>query len=498
MPLHTLRELDRTDGTVQLRQTWTATAAASSELVLVPRPSPTDPNDPLRWPLWKKHVAFGSVCAFTFLTNYAIGGLAPAFYPLSIEFGKTMSETSALLLWPILVLGVFNFFWVPVANYIGKRPVFVGASALLCASYLWGACAGSFRSLLWSNIVAAFAGSTTEALGASIVNDLYFLHERGAKMGLYMNAISGGNTIGPLLCGFIVTGLSWRWHKWIAVVLTGLNFVSVLLFVPETRYHRDADQNVGLLEAAAAEAAAAQSSPDEKTDKTTPTVEAEHPHRRPTTLAQQDRNTITSPAPSSAASLAEAAAVPKKTWLQEMSVWSGITPGTSLARTFLRPLPMFAYPCVVYAFLGYAVSLVVTVSVNILNSFVLQAPPYSWSPSVNGLINIPGFLGNLLGGYAGGWLVDVFCDWRLRRHGGIFEPETRLYLLVLPMLITGAGCVLFGYGVQLTLHWASLFVGYGMVSFALTAVPTITMAYVSDCLLPVNADALMLVNGTSC
>lgn len=40
------------------------------------------------------------------------------------------------------------------------------------------------------------------------------------------------------------------------------------------------------------------------------------------------------------------------------------------------------------------------------------------------------------------------------------------------------------------------FFGYGMVSVALTAVPTITMAYVSDCLLPVNADALMLVNGT--
>jgi hypothetical protein len=34
-----------------------------------------------------------------------------------------------------------------------------------------------------------------------------------------------------------------------------------------------------------------------------------------------------------------------------------------------------------------------------------------------------------------------------------------------------------------------------MVAVALTAVPTITMAYVSDCLLPVNSDALMLVNG---
>jgi MFS family permease len=109
-------------------------------------------------------------CAFTFLTNYAIGGLAPAFFILSIEFNKTMTETSHLLTWPILVLGAFNFFWVPLANYFGKRPVFVFASLLLCLCYIWGATAKSFQSLLWSNIVAAFAGSSTEALGAAIVN----------------------------------------------------------------------------------------------------------------------------------------------------------------------------------------------------------------------------------------------------------------------------------------------------------------------------------------
>lgn len=53
------------------------------------------------------------------------------------------------------------------------------ASLLLCVAYIWGAVASSFESLLWSNVVAAFAGSSTEALGAAMVNDLYFLHERG-------------------------------------------------------------------------------------------------------------------------------------------------------------------------------------------------------------------------------------------------------------------------------------------------------------------------------
>ena len=180
--MHSLRDLDSTEGTVQLHA-----HDQDGHLILHPIPNPHDPNDPLRWPRWKKHVCFSSVCAFTFLSNYAIGGLAPAFYLLSIEFNKTQTETSALLLWPILVFGVFNFLWVPLANYIGKRPVFVTASLLLGLCYSWGAVADSFQSLLWSNIIAAFAGSTTEAVGVATVNDLYFLHERGNMVGWYQN-----------------------------------------------------------------------------------------------------------------------------------------------------------------------------------------------------------------------------------------------------------------------------------------------------------------------
>jgi MFS family permease len=270
-----------------------------------------------------------------------------------------------------------------------------------------------------------------------------------------------------LVCGFVVTGLSWRWHKWIALILTGINFVTVLLFVPETRYYRA--ESLGPLDVASSSRDNVNASTDAEKDANGVVSEGEVTEQRDT--------------------------VPKKTWLQEFRVWSGVTPDTNIVLFFARPLPLFAYPCVIYAFLGYAVSLVLTASVNMLNSFVLQAPPYSWPAMINGLINIPGLLGNLTGCITGGWLVDKFCDWRTRRNKGVFEPETRLYLCLIPLVITGAGCILFGYGVERTLHWTSLFFGYGMISVALTAIPTTTMAYVSDCVLPVNSDALMLVNG---
>ncbi|GAB7324494.1 hypothetical protein MBLNU13_g08410t1 [Cladosporium sp. NU13] len=448
MRLHTLKELDSSEGTVKLH-----TEGDDGTFVLHPTPNPNDPNDPLRWPKWKKHFCFGSVCAFTFLGNFAIGGLAPAFYILSLEFDKTQSQTSELLLWPILVLGAFNFFWVPMANYLGKRPVFVFASLLLSLCYLWGAVADSFESLLWSNIIAAFAASSTEALGASIVNDLYFLHERANLMGVYMNFISGGNTIGPLLCGFITSGVGWRWHKWLAFILTAINFLAVVFVCPET-------SSIGK----------ASDEEEAPIEKTTSSNEREVQAQRPSQ-------------------------VPPKTYLQQLSLWSGVPKDTSLLRLFLRPFPFIAYPAVAFSFLGYAVSLAWVVAINILSPFLLQVAPYNFGPSVIGLINIPGLLGNLFGAWAGGWLVDRYSDRYSKQHNGVFQPESRLHLLWIPTLVVPAGCLAFGYGGANGLHWTALFFGYGMVAVGLTFVPVATMTYVSDCYLPVNADALLLVNG---
>ena len=173
--------------------------------------------------------------------------------------------------------------------------------------------------------------------------------------------------------------------------------------------------------------------------------------------------------------------IPKKPWSQQLKLWSPLPKDLSLFELFLRPWPLIVYPEVIFSTLATAFALAWVVGINILNSFVLQAPPYSWSPAVNGLINIPGLLGNICGALVGGPLVDWYSDYRARKNGGVFQPESRLMLLLFPGVMVPAGCLAFGYGVQETLHWTSLFFGYGMVATGLTTIPCITMTYISDC-----------------
>lgn len=255
-------------------------------------------------------------------------------------------------------------------------------------------------------------------------------------MSFYLNAINGGNTIGPLICGFVITGTSWRVHKWIAFGLVMINWLVVVFFCPETRYDRTKIPSGPSPTSASSPSPSRSESDEEAATGAVEKASEIHTMEMPVQPAHDQ--------------------IPKKTWRQNMSLWSGTPKDTNLLKLFIRPLPLIVYPAVILSFLGFAVSLAWVVAINVLNPFVLQAPPYNWKPDINGLINIAGLIGNVLGAWLGGWVVDKYSDWRSKKNGGVFQPETRLHLLIIPALIVPAGCLAFGYGVAESLNWTAL------------------------------------------
>ncbi|KAJ9606384.1 hypothetical protein H2200_009345 [Cladophialophora chaetospira] len=433
-----------------------------TDIVLVPRPS-NDVNDPLRLPQWKKWAAFLNVCLLTFMTCFWLGGLAPAFYILSQEFNVSMASASNLLIWPVLSAGLCNFFWVPMAEYMGRRPVFLIGSLGMFVCEIWSATSTSFDSLLASRIVGAFMGSCTEALGALIVNDLFFLHERGSKMGVYIIALYFGNSLGPLITGFIVQDVGWRWASWVSAIFGGINFIGIVLFFPESRFSRTID-------------AVAFPLPRRISNGNT----EKHPgdHEMIEQVDTTDADTLVGV---------------KKTWLQEMNPWSGTT-NHGILNHFIRPFPLLAYPAVAWACLTYSVVLAWLIGAGTLSSFIFQVPPYNFSPGVNGLIGLPGIIGNFAGAIFGGKLTDIYARRCARRNGGKFVPESRLVLLIIPSILGPCGLLMFGFGAQRSLHWAVLYIGYGLISIV-PAAASIAMTYVMDSYFEVAAEGLLVVNG---
>lgn len=101
-----------------------------------------------------------------------------------------------------------------MAEYIGRRPVFVFTSFALFATLVWCAVAQSFKSLVAARVLGSFVSASTEGLAMVIVADIFFLHERGWWMGycLFFQTNGAILTIGS---GFLIMAKGWRWLFWV-------------------------------------------------------------------------------------------------------------------------------------------------------------------------------------------------------------------------------------------------------------------------------------------
>jgi len=282
-------------------------------------------------------------------------------------------------------------------------------------------------------------------------------------MGLYMVFFQCLPSLGVIISGFVITALGWRWHFWVTSIYAGIIVLSVFFFFPETQYYR-APMAPEFAYANAAE------SPAEK---------------EPTAQEVQESNT--SPTP------------PKKSFFNELNPYSGINPGiekdTNFFTLFIRPWPLTVYPAVVYSFLVFSVNVACGVGTNSTVASVFQNPPYNMSPGIQSLINIPAIIGAAAGSYWGGALTDRFVEWRARKNNGVFEPETRLLALVLPLFIVPAGVLMYGFGIAHQTSWAVPWIGNGLICFGLGSLPTITLSYVVDSYFPLAPELMLLIVG---
>ena len=99
----------------------------------------------------------------------------PSAKALHISVQQASYQTTV----PILFAGLAPLIWSPISNIYGRRPIFIGVTALGIATLAASAAAPDFAGVL---VARAFMGIGTSAgmgIGAAAVADMYFMHERG-------------------------------------------------------------------------------------------------------------------------------------------------------------------------------------------------------------------------------------------------------------------------------------------------------------------------------
>lgn len=120
-------------------------------------------------------------------------------------------------------------------------------------------------------------------------------------------------------------------------------------------------------------------------------------------------------------------------------------PSKRVRHTYQPFMILFTIPALVYGALLYGSLLAWFSILATTEATYFSLPPYNFGPIGIDLLQLPAFIGCVLGFLWGGILSDGSIVWFTKRNSGVYEPEMRLYLATLPALLKPVGLFLYGY-----------------------------------------------------
>ncbi|KAL9108731.1 MAG: hypothetical protein Q9227_006527 [Pyrenula ochraceoflavens] len=210
---------------------------ADGQILLDPQPDDSL-NDPLNWPTWRRDCALLSLGFYCMLGGGMTPILAAGFNDVAHDYGVSYSKVALTTGLYMMGLGVGCVIFSPTAILFGKRPVYLFSSILFVLSSIWCAKSPNYASLVVARVVQGIAVSPVECLPSASIAEIFFLHERAFRLGIYTLLLLGGKNLVPLVSAVVIGSLSWRWVFWIVAIIVGFGGVLLFLFVPETFWDR--------------------------------------------------------------------------------------------------------------------------------------------------------------------------------------------------------------------------------------------------------------------
>ena len=375
-----------------------------SEIVLHPIPS-ADPNDPLNWPSWRKHLNYALVSFYVLFTfvQLDVGFTAWEQYQTELDFSVDFLNAGSAINYGGLAIGCI--FFVPLLHKYGRRPIYIFSIVLQLVSCVWFAVTKTRGDFVGSNLLSGLGGAVSETIVQVTIADLYFVHQHAVMNGWYLFATFAGAYLGPVASGYIVESQGWRWVWWWCVIFFGVNLVAVICLFEESKY---------IMAPAPAQDV---ENPDTK-------LAADHVEWRPPQLDES---------------------IPVKSYRQRMALWTNSE--AHIINHFLQPVVLlFTFPAITFTALTYGSLLAWFAILTSVQATYMFSPPYNFSAAGVGLMNVAPFIGCFPAILYGGYLNDKSIIWLAKRNGGIYEPEMRLWMSLPLALITPAGILMCGIG----------------------------------------------------
>lgn len=385
-----------------------------------------DPNFPRNWDPKQKLFMTILVSLYTLISPMSSSISSPATTAISKDFGITNPTIQALTVSIMLLafaLGPLIIAPLSESDKIGRRVILNASIWILMVFNIGCGFTKSTAQLCVLRFLGGLGGCAALNVGAGTIADLYDDESRNFAMALYSICPTMGPVISPVISGFVVQNLQWRWCFYILSIFNGAVAILGTIFLKETY--------------------------------------------SPKLLRQK------------------AIFLRKETGNENLHTIFEIT-GTNLSKfeilkhTILRPIRLlFLHPMILGlgSFMAFTYGFMYLMLVTFPR---IYEGSYGFSVGITGLMYVPMGVGYILGIIVWTFTIQKIYLGLTARNGGVAKPEYRLPCLVFSGIGLPVGLILFGWSAEKKLHWIVPSIGTSIFAFSFIAVFQTIQNYLID------------------
>ncbi|KAI3624874.1 hypothetical protein CBS14141_003302 [Malassezia furfur] len=196
-----------------------------------------DPENPYNWPFYYKIYVNVQLFFMTMAVYMGSTVVSPSIPDLAQSFG--VSETVATLSMSLFVwaygLGPLVLSPKTEISWVGRNGPYIIGVGLFTIMQVPNALVNNIAGYMILRFLSGIVGSPVLATAGATVGDIWRID------GGFMNGLAfwgfgacGGFTLGPLLSGYAMQNLGWRWSIWPLLCLNGLVWLLLFFTFPET------------------------------------------------------------------------------------------------------------------------------------------------------------------------------------------------------------------------------------------------------------------------
>ncbi|KAI1120326.1 major facilitator superfamily domain-containing protein [Nemania abortiva] len=412
----------------QLEKELLVETPTNSNEVIVDWEGPDDPANPLNWSPARKWFIIVVVSAVTFNISLVPTIFAPGVPLLLKEFHSESDSLASFVLSAYVVpFAIAPLVLAPLSELYGRRVVMNAANFGFLVFTIVCAVSNSIGLFIVFRILQGLTGCVPLVLGGGMIGDMMPPEKRGRALSGWQLGPLLGPVIGPVAGGYIAQNVGWRWLFWLIAILSGVLTV-LYLVIPET-YH-------SILLA-----------------------------RKAARLQKEDGSRI------------YIAAGSKRGTTKQLFI-----------KSIIRPIKML-YKSPIVLILSLQLAIVYGYLYILFTTFVFVFEgQYHFQAGPAGLAYLGLGIGFFISLLSQGLTSDYIAKKEAKE--GEIQPESRLWPMIIAVLLIPAGLIWYGWSAQYKVHWIVPIIGTSLIGMGVNLVWIPVQSYLIDAFGIYSASAL--------